>query len=214
MQTYWKDYQGNDETFWEHEWGKHGTCISTLDPTCYINYQSKQEAVDFFARTINLFQSLPSYAWLALAGIVPSASTTYTSAAIQSALQSQHGYPVTIRCNKNGELNEIWYHFNVQGSVQKGTFMPANPVGSGSNCAASGVKYLPKPGGTTTLPTLTSSNTPPTSTSTSPVLSGKGFLNVVSSGAQNGCIISGGTWYTTSSCARFTATPSGMISTL
>jgi ribonuclease T2 len=32
MSTYWKDYQGDDETFWEHEWAKHGTCISTLEP--------------------------------------------------------------------------------------------------------------------------------------------------------------------------------------
>ena len=31
MDTYWKDYNGNDDTFWEHEWNKHGTCVvSTL----------------------------------------------------------------------------------------------------------------------------------------------------------------------------------------
>lgn len=30
MQTYWKDYQGNDESFWEHEWAKHGTCKKVL----------------------------------------------------------------------------------------------------------------------------------------------------------------------------------------
>lgn len=61
MQTYWKDYQGNDETFWEHEWAKHGTCISTLDPTCYTGYTYQEEAVDFFQKTVDLFQTLDSY---------------------------------------------------------------------------------------------------------------------------------------------------------
>ena len=38
MEKYWKDQGGNDESFWEHEWGKHGTCISTFDTNCYVNY--------------------------------------------------------------------------------------------------------------------------------------------------------------------------------
>ena len=61
MNTYWKDNQGDDETFWEHEWGKHGTCISTLSPSCYTNYQATEEAVDFFQKVVDLFNTLPSY---------------------------------------------------------------------------------------------------------------------------------------------------------
>jgi ribonuclease T2 len=61
MQTYWKDNTGDDESFWEHEWSKHGTCISTLKPTCYTNYQSQQEVPDFFQKVVDLFQTLPSY---------------------------------------------------------------------------------------------------------------------------------------------------------
>lgn len=61
MNTYWKDYQGNDETFWEHEWAKHGTCISTLDPGCYTDYTGQEEVVDFFQKTVDLFQGLDSY---------------------------------------------------------------------------------------------------------------------------------------------------------
>jgi ribonuclease T2 len=208
MQTYWKDYQGNDESFWEHEWGKHGTCINTMKPSCYSGYQPTQEAVDFFQKTVDLFKTLPSYQWLAAAGITPSISATYTSAAIQSALQSHHGHPVTLGCS-NGELNEIWYHYNVQGSIQSGSFQAADPDGSKSTCPATGIKYLPKSGSGTPTTTPGSTSTPaPTGTPGTP-FSGKGFLNVINGGSQNGCVISAGTWYTTGSCATFTATPSG-----
>ncbi|KAK3901090.1 hypothetical protein C8A05DRAFT_35250 [Staphylotrichum tortipilum] len=214
MQTYWKDYTGNDETFWEHEWGKHGTCISTLKPSCYTNYQPTQEAVDFFSKTVALFQTLPSYSWLSAAGIVPSSTATYTLSAIQSALTSRFGYAVTINCNSNKELNELWYHYNVQGSVQSGNFQPADPVGSGSTCPSTGIKYLPKPGGATTTTATTLTTTTTSAAATGTPLSGKGYLNVVTGGTQTGCIISAGTWYTSGTCATFTATASGSGFTL
>ena len=61
MNMYWKDYQGNDESFWEHEWDKHRTCISTLRPSCYTNYVPQEEVVDFFQKTVDLFKTLNSY---------------------------------------------------------------------------------------------------------------------------------------------------------
>ena len=126
MQTYWKDYQGNDESFWEHEWSKHGTCVSTLEPGCYNGYTPQQELVDYFQKTVDLFKTLPSYTWLTDAGIVPSTSATYTSAQILAALKAPRGVDVSIQC-KNGIFDEIWYFYDVQGSVQTGTFIPTNP---------------------------------------------------------------------------------------
>lgn len=192
---------------------KHGTCISTLATSCYTNYQPTQEVVDFFDKTVSLFKSLPSYTWLSDAGIVPSTTATYTLSQIQSALQGKFGVPVTINC-QNGEFNELWYHYEVQGSVQSGTFKAATPVGSGSTCPSSGIKYLPKgsSGGSTTTTTSATgtTTTAPTSTSTG-TPSGKGFVNVISGGSQTGCIISAGTWYTSGTCATMTATTSGML---
>lgn len=152
--------------------------------------------------------------WLAAAGITPSTSKTYTTDAIQKALQAKRpGVTVTLGC-KSGALNEIWYHYDVRGSVQTGEFVPADPDGTKSTCSASGIKYLPKNGGGGDQPTGTQTATSaPTGTSTpgnpGTPFSGKGYLNVQVDGAKKGCIISGGTWYTTGTCATFTAATSG-----
>lgn len=217
MQTYWPDWEGDDEQFWAHEWNKHGTCISTLEPECYNDHRATEEVVDYFQRTIDLNKALPSYRWLAEAGIVPSTSATYTAAQIQAALSSKRsGVTATLGC-KNGALNEIWYHFSVRGSVANGEFVPSNPAGVKGDCAATGIKYLPKGNGaaptstTTTTATRTSSAA---ATGTAGAFSGKGYLNVKVGSATNGCVISAGTWYTTGSCATITATASGSGFTL
>ncbi|KAL6694267.1 ribonuclease T2 [Trichoderma pleuroticola] len=211
MQIYWKDYTGNDESFWEHEFGKHGTCISTLEPRCYPNYQPTQEVGDFFRRTVTLFQTLPSYNWLAAAGILPSSTTTYTLAAIQDALTAQFGHNVIINCNKNGELDELWYQYNVRGSVQTGVFVPVDPVGAPSTCPKTGIKYLPKystPTSTTTAKSATSTSTT-RPTIPAGVLSGKAYLYVdTTSTTSPGFLISKGAWYRGGGTpATYTATP-------
>lgn len=211
MQTYWKDYSGDDETFWEHEWGKHGTCVSTLKPSCYDSYVPTQEVPDFFDKAVELFKTLPSYEWLSAAGITPSTSKTYTTAQIQAALKAKHGQEVTLGCS-SGALNEIWYHYSVRGSVQTGEFVAAEPDGTKSTCPSSGIKYLPKSssGSPTTTATGTATQTTATTAPTSTgSFSGKGNLVVDVNGSQNGCIISAGTWYTTGTCATFTAADSG-----
>jgi ribonuclease T2 len=126
MDVYWKDYQGNDESFWQHEWNKHGTCVSTLDPSCYIDYAPQQEVVDFFQTAVNLFKGLDTYRALEAAGITPSYDRRYTAREIEDALSQVTGHMVTISC-KRGELNEVWYYYNVQGSLQSGTFVATDP---------------------------------------------------------------------------------------
>ncbi|KAF9701908.1 hypothetical protein EKO04_000511 [Ascochyta lentis] len=206
MQTYWKDYQGNDESFWYHEWSKHGTCISTLEPECYTEHRPTEEVVDYFNRAVSLYKTLPSYEWLAAAGITPSSSQTYTFQAIQDALAAKRpGVEVTLGC-KSGQLNEIWYHYDVRGSLQTGEFVAANPDGTKSTCPKTGIKYLPKSASQPTATSTTVGGPAPTSTSVPGApFSGKGYLNVQVGGANKGCIISKGTWYTTGTCATFTA---------
>jgi len=157
METYWKNDDGTDESFWEHEWGKHGTCYSTLEPSCYIDYQPQEEVVDFFATTVGLFKQLPTYNYLAAANIYPSATKNYTYDEVMAALNKPRGVNATLEC-EDGQLYEVYYTFNTIGSIADGTFVPSNPVGEGVGCPES-FQYLPKNASDIYVPpTSTSSN--------------------------------------------------------
>ncbi|PVH78094.1 ribonuclease T2 [Cadophora sp. DSE1049] len=146
MQTYWLPNRGSTDSFWEHEWNKHGTCINTLSPSCYTpSYSAGYEVVDFFTRAVSLFRTLDTYSALSSAGIVPSTTTTYRREEIEEALKKVTGAEVLVRCRGN-RLNEVWYSFNVKGSLQEGEFVPSEPVGKvgRGGCPVGGVRYLPK----------------------------------------------------------------------
>ncbi|OTB20073.1 hypothetical protein K445DRAFT_313882 [Daldinia sp. EC12] len=223
METFWLPNDSTGEEFWEHEWGKHGTCVSTLNPSCFTDYKATDEVPYYFNTTVSLFKSLPTYKWLADAGITPSSSKTYKLSDIQAALSKNHnGETVYVSCSGNA-IEQVYYYFNVRGSVATGEFVPASPDnGDDGGCPSTGVKYLPKNGGggggstttTTSKPTSTksggSSPTPPPTGS----FSGKGYLNAVVDGSKKGCIIGSGSWYTTGTCATFTAASSGSGFTL
>lgn len=61
MSEYWKDFRGDDANLWEHEWNKHGTCVSTLETHCYKDYLPQQEVVDYFDKTVEIYKELPSH---------------------------------------------------------------------------------------------------------------------------------------------------------
>ena len=139
---HWKGLK-TDEYLWGHEWAKHGTCVPTLTPDCYQNYRAGQEAVDYFNRAVAVFKTLPTYEWLAAAGIVPSDSESYSSDAIREALRTKHGVSATIGC-KGGVLDSVWYYFHVDGSLKAGDFVAAEPTnGARGNCPDM-VRYPPK----------------------------------------------------------------------
>jgi ribonuclease T2 len=122
------------------------------------------------------------------------------------------GVEVTLGC-KSGALNEIWYHYDVRGPLQTGEFVASDPDGTKSTCPQTGIKYLPKngggstpPGTTTTVATGTGAPQPTSTSAPGTPFSGRGFLNVLINGSKKGCIIGKGSWYTTGTCATFTAT--------
>jgi ribonuclease T2 len=240
MHTYWLSYDGDDEHLWSHEWNKHGTCISTLEPDCYSpddddglhRHQRHLDVLDYFIHTTSLFRTLDTYSTLAEAGILPSSTKRYTLRDLEDALSSSpHAQPVTFRCNHRGELNEIWYHFSVMGSLRHSSyahtagslpsdetagspflnastvhrhFVPAPPDGILSNCPRRGIKYLPKHAPSQS-PTGTHSTSPPEPTVPSAPFTGKGHLeiHVLDTTERKGCLIRHGEWYTSGQCATY-----------
>lgn len=241
MRTHWLSLNGNNNHLWAHEWNKHGTCVSTLEPTCYPSSDDGLEAVvSYFTHAANLYSSLNTYSTLVAAGITPSSHETYSLDELQDAIASSHGHPVTLRC-RGTQLQEVWYHYSVRGPLRHAQpfnesltaqssstkmFVPAKPDISKSNCPHRGIRYLPKdhnqPAPTHTRPVHTPTSTSQPSGPATP-FSGRGHLAVrpVSSSSSHkrgdtqqallassdtqGCLIRGGVWYTSGSCATYIA---------
>jgi len=144
MNTYWVDNNGQNEQFWEHEWSTHGTCFSTLVPSCLPPDSPRgTDAVDYFLSAEKLFKSLPTYTWLEQSGITPSSTQTFTLSELTNALKTQGGVTPALDCDSD-VLHHISWYFNLQGSAIDGVFLPIDAPKSGS-CPSSGIKYPPKP---------------------------------------------------------------------
>ncbi|KAH9003968.1 ribonuclease T2 [Lactarius hatsudake] len=143
MQDFWVDINGQNEQFWEHEWAAHGTCYSTLKRSCLpANSPTGAEAVAFFQQVVSLFQSLPTYDWLASQGITPSTTQTFTLSQFTSALKTASGFTPALGCSGT-TINQISWYFDLQGSLLDGQFIQIDsPIAS--SCASSGLKYPPK----------------------------------------------------------------------
>lgn len=152
MNTYWLSDDETANEFWAHEWNTHGTCINTIEPSCYTDYTDNEEIGDFFQQVVDLFKTLDTYTVnilffphlsqsmlgvflvthnclqaLSDAGITPTDDATYTLAEIQDALGDIHGgYEVTLLCDDD-YLYEVYYYFNVYGSAVNGTYEPSTP---------------------------------------------------------------------------------------
>ena len=120
-----------------------GTCYSTLEPSCYTNYTQQEEVVDYFERTVDLFKQLDTYQvrqsiqsvffqqlnfgqFLADAGIYPSATKNYTLVEVSAAISKPRGVSAALQCYK-GQLDEVWYFYDVAGTIATGDFVSQNP---------------------------------------------------------------------------------------
>ncbi len=95
LNTYWPSAEGDNPTFWAHEYTKHGTCAEAL-PT--LNSE-----LAFFSGALSLRQNQNSIGLLAKVGITPSSTSTYEVAAVSAAFP----HATILKCNSNNMLQEV-----------------------------------------------------------------------------------------------------------
>ncbi|KAJ1932915.1 hypothetical protein GGF37_006900, partial [Kickxella alabastrina] len=135
MTTYWPSNKGNNDWFWTHEWVKHGTCVSTLDPSCYGSggideYTPKRDVLDYFRKILELRETYDLFKALAAAGIVPTEpeagrlpKNTYTLKEFKKAIFDAWGVEPNVRCIGR-RLQEVFLWFKVRG---RDNYYPVDP---------------------------------------------------------------------------------------
>ncbi|CDH53821.1 ribonuclease t2 [Lichtheimia corymbifera JMRC:FSU:9682] len=137
MNTYWPSNKGDNSEFWTHEWNKHGTCVTTLDPECYgDSYQKNDDVVDYFHQALDLRSKYDLHAILSKASITPGGS--YSVSDIEDAIKESTGAAPKVTCS-GGDIEEIWLYFHVKG---KDGYVPTDSVDK-STCSGS-VNYPKK----------------------------------------------------------------------
>ena len=87
------------------EWAAHGTCYSTLVPSCVPpGSPTGAEVVAFFEQRVALFQTLPLHNWLEKEGFTPSTTQTYPLSQLNSARSAASGVYYRPAGPKNRDL--------------------------------------------------------------------------------------------------------------
>jgi len=142
MNKYWINQGAPNKDFWAHEFSKHATCTSTFDVKCFSDDREHQDVINFFDGVIRAFSKFPTFDFLAVAGIVPSNTTTYTLAQLQNAVKAQTGAIPYFGCTARGaQLDEVWHFNHVLGTEQYGHFKPVDSS-TPSTCNPTGIRYL------------------------------------------------------------------------
>ncbi|KAG8965753.1 ribonuclease T2-like [Tulasnella sp. 419] len=198
MDKYWLSNKNDNEGLWEHEWNKHGTCMSTLEPGCLPPSSKKgADAALYFQRAVDLFKASDTYSFLAEAGIRPDSRKQFSLEEITQAIKAKHGATPALDC-RNGRLSQIYYYFHLQGSAIDGTFLPVEPLKPGS-CPKTNISYPPKNGAVTPTSTVTSAR--PSQTTPTSDVSRATIAVRTSDGTTTGCLLSTGRW-STQTCAK------------
>ncbi|KAJ3149307.1 ribonuclease T2-like, partial [Irineochytrium annulatum] len=121
LKKYWQGADGSYEWFWSHEWTKHGTCFSPLEPSCFgEKYTPYLDVITFFEKALALRTRFNLFDILSKHGIIPSLTTSYTRDAFIDAIAAEVGSAAGgIQCVQNSTttdpynayfVSEIWIY--------------------------------------------------------------------------------------------------------
>lgn len=89
LETCWLSDSGSPQSFWEHEWSKHGTCV-----------QPATTADAYFTKAVSLYNRIGLEALLANAGITPDDTKTYSLSTLYGVFSNK----VNVACySSDGE---------------------------------------------------------------------------------------------------------------
>ena len=125
LKKYWPSYDAADNTFWAHEYEKHGTCAASIPQ---LNTQFK-----FFQQTLALTKQYNAIPMLAQSNIKPSDTKTVATSAAQNAIKAAFGGVPAFTC-KSGNLDSVYLCFNK-------SLQPINCNGLKNTCGTS--FYIP-----------------------------------------------------------------------
>jgi ribonuclease T2 len=115
MSQHWISDSEPNASFWEHEWSKHGTCVS-----------ASETSEEYCNSVIQLFLTVSPQSLLASHGITPSNTIAYPVSSIKEAFSAA----VNISCHCN---NNVCYFLNLEICVDK-TLGLINCPAKSSNC--------------------------------------------------------------------------------
>nr|BAA95359.1 S-like RNase [Volvox carteri f. nagariensis] len=98
LEVEWPSVYDSDETFWEHEWSKHGTCALDIFPSEH----------SYFGHILKLHWRYDLSAALRRADIVPSRTSVYRTKDLIAAIEDMYGARPLVHCGRKRQLSEIW----------------------------------------------------------------------------------------------------------
>jgi ribonuclease T2 len=104
LNAFWPSLNGPSDSFWSHEYTKHGTCAEDVYPTEH----------DFFAGALALLAKYNATEALATAGIVPSNTKGFTMPALKQAFSTAYGGAPMVTCNSQGHVEGLTICINKQ----------------------------------------------------------------------------------------------------
>ncbi|XP_045193821.2 ribonuclease Oy-like [Mercenaria mercenaria] len=104
LKAYWPNLYNDTipDSFWEHEWDKHGTCCTDLDSTAGER--------NYFTTGLNLNKKYDVSQMLADSGVKPSETALYSYGDFVNAVKKAIGYEPVIQCTTRKQKNGSEYH--------------------------------------------------------------------------------------------------------